>query len=358
MSKNILEIGTILCYQDIDIDKLDNDLLDIREKSDTLRDKLSINLLAKNISMIGLEQPLVVTRKSNESDRYSIIAGRRRFEAVKQLNWKKVPCQIRYIKDKADAFALTTSENIHRVNYNIDEKIEANLSHFTVRGFSLKNIIYLSKKIHNFGSKDIPVRFLDAIELCDYSPNTIYQIAQTKVFIPKDIQKLIKKTHLSLQKRIMLTNSRLRKHPELLKVLVKEIVGLPEKTARIKVRQTIRDLETKAIVKEGKAYVFNFGKREKVDERILKEKTAVQTFMELSERIHEIMHLLTGHRLSQKDQKYEPIHIDTTEKHRSEITRELTPNEVIILEDDLDVLGEAISSMLDILQKEGARKND
>jgi hypothetical protein len=100
-------------------------------------------------------------------------------------------------------------------------------------------------------------------------------------------------------------------------------------------------------------YDFGIGSKR---EKIMREKTAVQTFMELSEKMNEIMHLLTGHQLTQGQQKYEPIHIDTTDKHRSEFVRELTPNEVTILENDLDVLGEALSSLLDILQKEGVRK--
>ena len=62
---------------------------------------------------------------------------------------------------------------------------------------------------------------------------------------------------------------------------------------------------------------------------------------------------MIGHKLVQKQQKYEPIHIDQTQDHRTKFARELTPNEVAILEKDLDVLGEAISSMLDILNQEG-----
>jgi hypothetical protein len=97
-------------------------------------------------------------------------------------------------------------------------------------------------------------------------------------------------------------------------------------------------------------------KREKVTEKMINEKTAVQHFIELSKRTIDMMYLLIGHKLAQGEQKYEPIHIDTTEHHRSKIARELTPNELKLLETDLDVLGEAISSMLDILNKEGVRE--
>jgi hypothetical protein len=100
-------------------------------------------------------------------------------------------------------------------------------------------------------------------------------------------------------------------------------------------------------------YDFGIGSKR---EKIMREKTAVQTFIELSKKMNEMMYLLTRYELKQGQQKYEPIHIDNSEKHRAEIARELTPNEVIILENDLDVLGEALSSLLDILQKEGAKE--
>jgi hypothetical protein len=93
-----------------------------------------------------------------------------------------------------------------------------------------------------------------------------------------------------------------------------------------------------------------------VSEKILNEKTAVMHFLEMSKNIHELMYLLTGHKLAQGEQKYEPIHIDTSEAHRSKIVKELTPNELALLENDLDVLGEALSSLLDVLDKEWVRE--
>jgi hypothetical protein len=71
------------------------------------------------------------------------------------------------------------------------------------------------------------------------------------------------------------------------------------------------------------------------------------------------MYLLIGHKLTQGDVvKYEPIHVDNTQDYRSKIVRGLTVNEVTIMEDDLEVLGDAMSSMLDILDQEGARPEE
>lgn len=51
----------------------------------------NIQELAESIELIGLQQPLVVTKSSNG---YLLIAGHRRFEAIKTLNWDTVPCII------------------------------------------------------------------------------------------------------------------------------------------------------------------------------------------------------------------------------------------------------------------------
>lgn len=48
-----------------------------------------VNELADSIDLIGLQQPLVVTKENNK---YTLIAGHRRFEAVKSLGWSTVPC--------------------------------------------------------------------------------------------------------------------------------------------------------------------------------------------------------------------------------------------------------------------------
>lgn len=47
--------------------------------------------LADSIDLIGLQQPLVVTKTDSG---YLLIAGHRRFEAIKKLGWDTVPCII------------------------------------------------------------------------------------------------------------------------------------------------------------------------------------------------------------------------------------------------------------------------
>lgn len=75
---NTLEIVNIKCSQ-------------IKTNDENFFKVADIDELAESIELIGLQQPLVVTKSSNG---YLLIAGHRRFAAIKSLNWDTVPCII------------------------------------------------------------------------------------------------------------------------------------------------------------------------------------------------------------------------------------------------------------------------
>lgn len=75
---NTLEIVNIKCSQ-------------IKTNDENFFEVANVDELAESIELIGLQQPLVVTKSSNG---YLLIAGHRRFAAVQSLNWDTVPCII------------------------------------------------------------------------------------------------------------------------------------------------------------------------------------------------------------------------------------------------------------------------
>ena len=75
---NTLEIVNIKCSQ-------------IKTNDENFFEVANVDELAESIELIGLQQPLVVTKSSNG---YLLIAGHRRFAAIKSLNWDTVPCII------------------------------------------------------------------------------------------------------------------------------------------------------------------------------------------------------------------------------------------------------------------------
>lgn len=75
---NTLEIVNIKCSQ-------------IKTNDENFFEVANVDELAESIELIGLQQPLVVTKSSNG---YLLIAGHRRFSAIKSLGWETVPCII------------------------------------------------------------------------------------------------------------------------------------------------------------------------------------------------------------------------------------------------------------------------
>lgn len=80
-------------------------------------------------------------------------------------------------------------------------------------------------------------------------------------------------------------------------------------------------------------------------------------YLEIVETLNRLMYLSTGHKLGQFETTYEPKHIEYTEKHRIEILKALTNNELRKLENDLDLVEESVKSCLDLIHREEVRRN-
>ena len=77
----------------------------------TIFDEEKIEELSRTIHTHGVIQPIVVRRL--EDNRYEIIAGERRYRAIKKLNWTEVPAIVRNLNDKETA-SIALIENLQR----------------------------------------------------------------------------------------------------------------------------------------------------------------------------------------------------------------------------------------------------
>ena len=104
--------------------------------------------LADNITTYGLLQPITVVK--NEDSSYDIIAGQRRYLAMKHLKRKKMPCSI----IKADAHKreeISSIENVQRSQMNMSDTCRAYSRLYEVNGRDIKVV---ARKI-NVGAKTI-----------------------------------------------------------------------------------------------------------------------------------------------------------------------------------------------------------
>ena len=89
----------------------------------TVFDQEKIEELARTIHVHGVIQPIVVRKSDNEGE-YEIIAGERRFRAMKSLEWTEVPAIIRNLSDKETA-SIALIENLQREELTAIEEAHA-----------------------------------------------------------------------------------------------------------------------------------------------------------------------------------------------------------------------------------------
>jgi len=128
---------------------------DIRPSQRNLRKKLgAIEDLAESIRTYGLLQPLVVRRAERH---YELVAGHRRFEAIKLLNWAQVPALVRD-ESADDAYLLTLTENLQRVDLSPKEEAVSLEVLVRERGWSVRKVaeaikrnpMYVSRRLRVF----------------------------------------------------------------------------------------------------------------------------------------------------------------------------------------------------------------
>jgi len=90
----------------------------------TIFDEEKIDELARTIHTHGMIQPIVVRQLNH--DQFEIIAGERRFRAIKKLGWENVPAIIKDMNDKQTA-SIALIENLQREELTpIEEAIAYN----------------------------------------------------------------------------------------------------------------------------------------------------------------------------------------------------------------------------------------
>ena len=111
------DISTNDGIEEIDLELIDPMLDQPRQSFDDN----SISELAQSIERDGVISPLIVVRAD---DRYSIVAGERRFRASKLAGLNSVPCIVKDLSDE-QIYKLSLIENIQREDLNPIDEAEA-----------------------------------------------------------------------------------------------------------------------------------------------------------------------------------------------------------------------------------------
>ena len=146
------------------------------------RDSESVDELAQSILQYGLLNPIITRIKDSH---FEIIAGFRRYLACKKLRWKKIPCHVIEVSDKA-SFEISLVENIQRRDVNPIEEARA-FKAYTI-DFGWGSISELARKISkstSYVSKrlsllDLPAEILDEVAKSNMSPSMAEELIYVK----------------------------------------------------------------------------------------------------------------------------------------------------------------------------------
>ena len=106
-------------------------------------DEKSLNELAQSISAQGVLQPLVVRKHPKFPNQYELVAGERRWRALKQIDVAQVPVVLRNVSDN-EILEVSLLENIQRENLTVIEEAQSYQDLLQIHGYTQEE---LAKKI-------------------------------------------------------------------------------------------------------------------------------------------------------------------------------------------------------------------
>ena len=106
-------------------------------------DEKSLNDLAQSIRSQGVLQPLVVRRHPEFPNKYELVAGERRWRALKQLDVAQVPVVLRNVSDN-EILEVSLLENIQRENLTVIEEAQSYQDLLQIHGYTQEE---LAKKL-------------------------------------------------------------------------------------------------------------------------------------------------------------------------------------------------------------------
>ena len=106
-------------------------------------DQKSLNELAQSISSQGIIQPLVVRKHPEFPNKFELVAGERRWRALKQIDVTQVPVVLRNVRDN-EILEVSILENIQRENLTVIEEAQSYFDLLQVHGYTQEE---LAKKL-------------------------------------------------------------------------------------------------------------------------------------------------------------------------------------------------------------------
>jgi ParB/RepB/Spo0J family partition protein len=373
MKDNLLEIP---------LEKITVSKWDIRTQKE---DENKFQALKRSIGAGGILHPITVMSDGNGG--YLLAAGRRRFRACRELGMKTIPAFLQSnTADELDVRIITVIENLHRRSLSEFEKAYGIRSIYESAGYTPDQAIAGVKAIDNWfshntahkvnwdefhrmhnsvvhsrqtgGKKTNPAlldkNFVKTCKMVAYSPKYQYQILQETRDIPKKVLKKASDLGLSGQKTRLLTHTKLREHPKVQQKLVNDLAKKQSTDlARDKIYQTISDLQTGALEKQGKSYVKHDSLRQNVSKESKEANISEATkASRIRAECKKIIQAITNETLPKSEIRYTKEHVNQGRDYEINIVKLIDENELTQLEANLEIAKYAIDQLLNLIDRE------
>jgi len=372
---------TLLETFEASIDSLTYSKWNVRRNIETEEEFQTIkNSIAEN----GLLYPLTVARMKN-TKKLVIVAGRRRYKALQELGFKKVPVLVKFDDvEESQLRKITLIENIHRKDLADIEKGFGIKAVFEAEGYTEIDAIEGVKALDNwfnkntdgkvkwkefFSKKSLPTKdsrgqhtktkmydegFAEICRSIGWTPKYQYQLLQIVVQLPKEILSLAQDEGLNTEKKLLLTHTKLRNHPEIQKSLIPELRDTLTKNAPFVVDQMVQDLETGYFEKGQTGYYYSGKERDKISKRPKTEQTEIG-YLKVMGATHAFLRMLTGTQLPKGHSgKWTKEMIESTNEHRYKIVKALNGDfrSIASLYDTLELAAKGLKHLLELFDSE------
>ncbi len=191
----------------------------------------NLDELRESIGRIGLLQPLVVMARD---DKYELVVGQRRYLAVKEMGWKRVPALVIGRIDPIRAKVFSLSENIQRRSLPYRDMVDA-----------------CDALFEKYGSVEVVAEELSV-------SNATVQNYLSHRIVPEPVKEMVEEGKITRQDAIKVTNAM---WPDIIEgdvekavTLAKEISKMPreEKKRAIEIATDHPDLEPAQITKKAR----------------------------------------------------------------------------------------------------------
>ena len=164
--------------KEIPLDQIDIGNINVRKSN--LEE--GIDELAKNIDEIGLQQPVVVFQKPDK--RYELIIGQRRYLAFIRAGKDKIPALQVSIKNERDAIMRSFSENLHRLDLEYKDKMQAAILLLNKSKNDINEVAKMlgvsTQTVRNYlGYDAVPEQIKKMVDNGKLAPTTALRIAQS-----------------------------------------------------------------------------------------------------------------------------------------------------------------------------------